>query len=342
MKAAVLLGVKNLKITDFNEPPLLDNGVKVAVAYCGLCGTDFHKFMGKAGSRPVVYPVPLGHEISGVVVEVGKNVTEFKKGDRVTVDPNWSCGNCYYCKNGKRHLCSNSKGVVKGLAEYICPPKENVYLIPDSLSLLDASLTEPLSCCLHGVDLLDIKSGETVAVIGLGAIGALMVQILKASGAGKIIAIDSNEEKRSIAKDLGAFAFINTLTENAQEVINGLGVECVDKVIECVGIPKTAELALEVAGRGATVVLFGVSDSTAILPIKWYDAFTKELVIKTSYINPNTTSRAITMLSSGLIKADKSISAVISMEEVVEEISTRALSSKGKVIVEVNKNLKEF
>ena len=181
MKAAVLLGVKNLKITDFNEPPLLDNGVKVAVAYCGLCGTDFHKFMGKAGSRPVVYPVPLGHEISGVVVEVGKSVTEFKKGDRVTVDPNWSCGNCYYCKNGKRHLCSNSKGVVKGLAEYICPPKENVYLIPDSLSLLDASLTEPLSCCLHGVDLLDIKSGETVAVIGCGAIGALIMQILKAS-----------------------------------------------------------------------------------------------------------------------------------------------------------------
>ena len=168
------------------------------------------------------------------------------------------------------------------------------------------------------------------------------MQILKASGAGKIIAIDSNEEKRSIAKDLGAFAFINPLTENAQEVINGLGVECVDKVIECVGIPKTAELALEVAGRGATVVLFGVSDSTAILPIKWYDAFTKELVIKTSYINPNTTGRAIAMLEHGVINASKAISAVISMEEVIEEISTRALSSKGKVIVKVNENLKEF
>ena len=340
MKAAVLLGVQNLKITDFNEPPLLDNGVKVAVAYCGLCGTDFHKFLGKAGSRPVVYPVPLGHEVSGVVVDVGKNVTEFKKGDRVTVDPNWSCCNCYYCKNGKRHLCSNSKGVVKGLAEYICPPKENVYLIPDSLSLLDASLTEPLSCCLHGVDLLDIKSGETVAVVGCGAIGALMLQILKVSGVGKIIAIDANEEKRSIAMELGAFAFINPKTESVEETVKNLGVECVDKVIECVGIPKTAELALTVAGRGATVVLFGVSDSTAILPIKWYDAFTKELVIKTSYINPNTTDRAISMLENGLINVDKAISAVISMEDVIEEISTRAFSSKGKVIVKVNENLK--
>ena len=342
MKASVLFGPKDLRITDFNEPPLLDNGVKVAVAYCGLCGTDFHKFMGKAGSRPVVYPVPLGHEISGVVVEVGKNVTEFKKGDRVTVDPNWSCGNCYYCKNGKRHLCSNSKGVVKGLAEYVCPPKENVYLIPDSLSLKDAALTEPLSCCLHGVDLLNVKSGETVAVIGLGAIGALMVQILKSTGVGKIIAFDANEEKRKIAKDLGVYAFINPITENVEETIKNVGVECVDKVIECGGIPATASLALNVAGRGATVVLFGVSDSNAILPIKWYDAFTKELIIKTSYINPNTTQRAIAMLSNGIINADKAISAVISMEEVIEEISTRALSSKGKVIVKVNENLKDL
>ena len=340
MKATVLFGPKDLRVTDFNEPPLLDNGVKVAVAYCGLCGTDFHKFLGKAGSRPVVYPVPLGHEISGVVVEVGKNVTEFKKGDRVTVDPNWSCGNCYYCKNGKRHLCSNSKGVVKGLAEYICPPKENVYLLPDSLSLKDGALTEPLSCCLHGVDLLDVKSGETVAVIGSGAIGALMVQILKSTGAGKIIVFDVNDKKRDIALDLGAYAFINPATDSVEESVKNLGIECIDKVIECGGIPATASLALSVAGRGATVVLFGVSDSEAVLPIKWYDAFTKELVIKTSYINPNTTARAIAMLEHGVINASKAISAVIDMNDVEKEISTRALSSQGKVLVQVNGNLK--
>ena len=342
MKATVLFAPKDLRVTDFKEPPLLDNGVKVAVAYCGLCGTDFHKFMGKAGSRPVVYPVPLGHEVSGVVVDVGKNVTEFKKGDRVTVDPNFSCGNCYYCKNGKRHLCSNSKGVVKGLAEYICPPKENVYLIPDTLSLLDASLTEPLSCCLHGVDLLDIKSGETVAVIGCGAIGAIMVQILKSTGAGKIIVFDADDDKRKRAIDLGAHAFINPVKQNVNEEIKNLGVENIDKVIECGGIIATASLALSVAGRGATVVLFGVSDAQAELPLKWYDAFTKELVIKTSYINPNTTVRSIAMLENGVIDTSKLISAVISMEEVVNEISTRALSSKGKVIVKVNENLKEL
>ena len=283
--------------------------------------------------------MPLGHEISGVVVEVGKKVTRFKVGDRVTVDPNWSCGNCYYCKNGKSHLCSNSKGVVKGLAEYVCPPEENVYIIPDTLSLKNASLCEPVSCCLHGVDLLEVKQGESVAVVGCGAIGGLIISILKATGAGKIIAIDTNEEKRESSISLGANYFINPATCDVNKAISDLGIECVDKVIECVGVPVTANLALSIAGRGAIVVLFGVCDPETQLSIKWYEAFTKELVIKTSYINPFTTQRAITLLNNGVINTDISISSVISMEEVTTELETREKSRNGKVIVAVNSNL---
>ena len=107
MKAAVLFAPGDLRITDFPAPAMADDAVEVSVAYCGLCGTDFHKFAGKAGSRPVTYPVPLGHEISGVVVETGSAVTTFKKGDRVTVDPNWSCGYCHYCKKGSSHTLVN-------------------------------------------------------------------------------------------------------------------------------------------------------------------------------------------------------------------------------------------
>lgn len=340
MKAVVLYGPKDVKVSDFTEPTLYDNCVKVAVAFCGLCGTDFHKYLGQAGSRKVTYPVPLGHEISGVIVEVGKNVTRFKAGDRVTVDPNWSCGNCYYCKNGKTHLCTNSKGVVKGLAEYVCPPEENVYHIPDTLSLKNASLCEPVSCCLHGVDLLEVKQGETVAVVGCGAIGGLIISILKASGVGKIIAIDTNEEKRESSITLGANHFINPTNCDIKKTLLGLNIECVDKVIECVGIPVTANLALDIAGRGAIVVLFGVSNPNAELTIKWYEAFTKELVIKTSYINPFTTQRAITLLDNKVINTDISISSVISMEEVAKELETREKSRNGKVVVAVNSDLK--
>ena len=333
MKAAVLFGAGDLRITDFLEPELKDDCVKIAVSYCGICGTDFHKFAGRAGSRPVVYPVCLGHEISGVVAEVGRSVTSFKKGDRVTVDPNWSCGSCSMCKKGKRHLCTASRGVVKGMAEFVCPPAENVYLIPDSLSLKDAALTEPLSCCLHGVDLLGMLPGETVAVVGCGAIGSIMISLLKSFGAGKIIALDADYGKKANALELGADLFINSIEEDPIKVLEDKGITCVDKVIECVGITATAELSLSIAGRGATVVLFGVSDKDSVVGLKWYEAFTKELVIKTSYINPCTTSRAISLLENKIIDADKAISAVISLDDALEEIKTRKLSAKGKVLV---------
>ncbi len=338
MIAGVLQAPGRVEITEFPEPPMGAGCVKIAVAWCGLCGTDFHKFAGKAGSRPVTYPVPLGHEISGVVAEVGEGVTDFQPGDRVTVDPNWSCGHCYYCQTGKRHLCERSRGVVKGMATYICPPAENVYHIPDTLTLQHAALAEPLGCCLHGMELLDVRLGETVAIIGLGAIGALMLQLLRHSAAGKIIVIEPEESKRRTAMELGATLFINPKTEDPSEAIRAAGIHCVDRVMECGGIPATIELALDVAGRGATVVLFGVAAPEARVAFKPYEAFTKELVIKTSYINPGTTQRAIDLLACGAIDTDRAISRIIELEELPEEMATRRYSRLGKVIVRINKN----
>ena len=106
MKAVILTGRHEAHLGEFTEPPMDANAVRVAVAYCGICGTDLHKFEGKSGSRPLRLPVPLGHEISGVVEEVGANVTRFRPGDRVTVDPNWSCGGCRMCKDGLTHMLS--------------------------------------------------------------------------------------------------------------------------------------------------------------------------------------------------------------------------------------------
>ncbi len=335
MKAAVLRGPMDVKIEQFPEPPMQDNCVKIAVAYCGLCGTDFHKFAGKSGSRPVTYPVPLGHEASGIVVEIGKDVSHFKVGDRVTVDPNWSCGKCHWCHKGKRHLCKNSKGVVKGMAEFICPPEENVYHIPDSLSLKDAALAEPLSCCLHGINLLDIRMGDVVAIIGMGAIGLMMLQLCAKASAGKIIVIEPIEEKRATALEMGATLFINPQTEDVTKVIRDNGIECVDKVLECVGFISTAQLALEIADPGATIVLFGVSDNGAILPVDLYKAFTKELTIKTSYVNPGTMPAAIDLLEKQAIETERFIQE-IALEQLPKELQTKELSRKGKVVVRVS------
>lgn len=342
MKAAVLFAPGDLKITDdFPAPILEEHSVRIAVSYCGVCGTDFHKFMGRAGSRPIVYPVPLGHEVSGVVTEVGKKVQDFHPGDRVTVDPNWSCGKCWYCKNGKRHLCAASRGVVKGMVEYICAPEENVYHIPDALSLKAAALVEPLACCMRGVDLLDAKLGQTVVIIGFGAIGQLMLQLLKHSAAGCIVVVEPAEEKRKLALELGATLFVNPNTENVKERMEEAGIQSVEKVIECAGLSATAKSALEIADRGATVVLFGVSEPDSIVPLMQYDAFWKELTIKTSYINPCTTQRAINLLHNGAIDIDAAISRVIELDELPEEMKTRQYSRLGKVLVHIGADNKK-
>ena len=333
MKAAVLQGKGQLSVTDFPEPALNPGCVKIAVEYCGLCGTDLHKYAGRAGSRPVTYPVPLGHEASGIIVGLGEGVTDFEIGDRVTVDPNWHCGRCYYCQTGKTHLCRNSRGVVKGMAEYICPPVENVYRIPDGLDLVKAALCEPLACVIHGYDLLGVKSGETVAVIGCGSIGSMMIQLLSAV-AGKTVAIDSNPAKEQTALKNGADIFLLS-DDKIKERIAAAGIRHIDRVIECVGIPATANMALDIADKGDTVVLFGVGAPEAKAELKLYECFTKELVIKFSYINPYTTQRAIDMLAAGKIDAEKLISAVIPLDELPAEIVSRRWFNEGKVIVKI-------
>ncbi len=336
MKAVVLYEPNQVDVGELPIPTLGANDVRVKVVYCGICGSDFHKVEGKQNTHPVRYPVALGHEISGIVAEVGENVHGFRVNDRVTVDPNWSCGKCRYCKAGRPSFCENGRGVVKGMAEYVVSPEENVYHLPEQLPLRTAALTEPLACCLHGMDLLDIRQGETVALIGFGAIGAIMLQLIRLAGAGEIAVIEYNEERRELAKTLGADIFLSS--RDAEAISEYASNRIVDKVIECVGRCEAQDTALKIAGRGATVVMFGVANAAERTPVSFYDAFSKELTIKTSYINPHTTDRAIRLLASGAIDAEKIISAEISMEEAVEEFRTPKYSRRGKVLVCINPN----
>lgn len=334
MKAAVYYGYREVKVADFKESPLQDGCVKIAVHYCGLCGTDIHKFNGKGGSRPVIPPVVLGHEASGVIIELGNGVHDLKVGDRVTVDPNWSCGYCQFCQEGLTHMCENSKGVVKGFAEFICPPQENVYKIPDSLSLKHASLAEPLSCCLHGMDLLNVSLGDTVMIIGLGSIGSMMVQLCCLASAANIIVVEPVKEKEELAYQLGATLFLDP-SEDIPSILKEKGIYNVDKVMECVGLQKTIESAFAYAGKCADIVLFGLGDPDKPASFNQYAAFQKELTIHTSFVNPKTTGRAVRLLASGAIDCEAIISKEMDLEEVVEELATMKYFRQGKVIVRI-------
>ncbi len=334
MKAIILHGKENISLGEFPTPEVHRGEVKVAVAYCGICGSDYHKYEGKANTHPIKYPVPLGHEISGIVAEVGDGVEGISVGDRVTVDPNWSCGKCYFCQNGMPAFCEKARGVVKGMADYVVSPVENVYALPDCLDLKAAALTEPLSCCIHGADLLDVKHGESVALVGFGAIGAMMLQLIKCAGAGEITVIEPNTNKRDTALAMGADRFLSPADEEEIQKLSEGGR--IKRVIECVGNRHAEALALKVAGKGATVVFFGVADAADTLPFSAYDAFAKELTVKTSFVNPFTTKRAVDMLASGAINADSLISAVLTMEEALDELRHPNFTKCGKVLVKIS------
>lgn len=339
MKAVVLYGPHKVSVGELPTPALGAGDVRIRVAYCGICGSDFHKVAGKKNTHSVKYPVALGHEISGVVAEVGENVTEFQVGDRVTVDPNWSCGKCRYCKAGKSSFCENGRGVVKGMAEYVVSPVENVYHIPDSLSLRSAALIEPVACCLRGMDLLNVRQGESVALIGFGAIGAIMLQLLRKAGAGEIAVIEYNKDRCELALKLGADVFLPS--EDTETIEKYASERIIDKVIECVGKSAAHETALKIAGRGATVVMFGVADAGETTPVSFYDAFLKELTIKTSFVNPNTTKRAVRVVASGQLDVEKIFSAELTMNEAAEEFLSPKYSRLGKVLVSVDPSVEK-
>ena len=178
MKAGYYTGDFGYEVRDIPERRPIADEVKIRVAWCGLCGTDIHKFQGKNGASVVIPPIILGHECSGIVTEVGPECKYFKVGDRVACDPSWGCGKCIWCQQGLPNFCLERHGVAKGFAEYVYPPEKNVYHIADTLDLEAAAFTEPLSCAAHGMDLIGIQSGKTVAMYGMGAIGSLMQHLL--------------------------------------------------------------------------------------------------------------------------------------------------------------------
>ncbi len=179
MKAGVFFGDNDLRVTDVEKPVAGPDEVLIKVMACGICGTDVHIFCGDGGCFPTPPQTILGHEFSGVVEAVGADVKGIKPGERVCVDPNKLCGECEYCKNGIGHFCESMTGIGTGVnggfAEYCAVPQSQVYKIGDNTTFEAAAMTEPLSCCVHGIDMCEIKPGDTVTIIGGGMIGMIML-----------------------------------------------------------------------------------------------------------------------------------------------------------------------
>lgn len=338
MKKMFFMGNKKFELQDVPMPSVGPDDLLVRNAACGVCGTDIHIFYGEPGSADVTPPVVLGHEFSGIVEEVGAHVTGFRKGDHVTIDPNIYCGTCRFCTARKKQLCEHMEaiGVTRdgGFAEYSVVPASQAFLLDKDLDLEAGAMTEPLACCIHGIDLAQIRVGDTVLVIGGGAIGLLMVQLAKLSGAAKVLLSEPVALRRQLGEQLGADASFDPLTcDPAQEIERLTGQQGADVVIECVGNNAAVTQAFAAAAKGATVLLFSVPSVNATFDLPLYPMFKKELVIKSSFVNPDTHARAVAMLNSKKIQVAPLFTHRFPLEKIADAIAMQQSSESVKVLV---------
>lgn len=235
-------GVGNVELRDMEEPKVSDGLVKIAVTNCGICGTDLHVFHDRFPNYP---PVILGHEFSGVVTETGDNVDSVAVGDRVTVLPASAvtCGSCYYCRQGKFMFCRKRRGMGHGVSgaftKFVVVRQDQVYKVPEGLSLDVAAVCEPFAAAVHAVvETARPNSGDVVLLSGPGPIGLMCLKLLVSQRLKVIVAGASSDELRlQFAKDIGAAVAVDTSQQDLLEVVNnetnGRGV---DVAIECAGV----------------------------------------------------------------------------------------------------------
>jgi L-iditol 2-dehydrogenase len=336
MKAAVFHGKGDIRVDNaYPKPGVKDNEVLIRVKACGVCGTDLHIFSGAQGATECHPPVILGHELSGIVEAVGPAVTRVRVGQHVAVDPNVACETCDPCRSGNPHFCDrltatgvNGDG---GFAEYCAVLEKQVYAVPDGIPFEELALCEPISCCLHGSDLSDIRTGDTVMIVGGGTIGLIMLQLAMLGGAVRTVVLETNESRFALIRRLGADLVLNPAQADVSAELKTHGFHNIRVAIECVGRSETIVYAMEHVGNAGTVMIFGLTEPDCAIPFKPFEAFRKEMTVRTSFINPNTQGRAVEMIASGKLHLAELISDRVALSDIADVF--RPGPRKGKTVI---------
>jgi L-iditol 2-dehydrogenase len=309
-----------LEYTDFPDPQLGDDELLVRVKACGICGSDVHGFTGKTGRR--IPPLIMGHEAAGVVQGIGKNARGFRKGDRVCFDSTVYCNKCAACRAGKYNRCVSRQvlGVSVpefkrhgAFAEYVAVPWWIVAGIPDNMSFVQAALLEPVSIGMHAANRARISIGDTVVVVGAGAIGLFVLQACKLKGA-RVIICDINDFRLDVARELGAEVLVNptksSLKDKVLKVSDGAGA---DVAFEVVGFAQTFADAISVTKTGGYLVAVGNLQKTAEFNLQ--ELVARELTFTGSYASSGEFREGIDLVASGKINVEPLISDVLPLRE---------------------------
>ena len=336
MRAAIFPRPGAFEIVERRLPLPAEGEVLVRVEACGICGTDLHIHRGQFPAR---FPLIAGHEFAGVVEKAGPRVSSLRSGDHVAVDPNMSCGACRPCRRGLAHLCRSLSaiGVTQdgGFATHCLVPARQAHKVPTGIPFPVAAFAEPLACCVHGIDRVRLRPGEVVAIIGAGAIGMLLLQLALLQGAALTIVSEPVSGKRKAAAQSGATRVVDPCAEDLSAIVGELTEGSgADVVIECVGSRETAQQAVELAGEGGRVLLFGVAPETAQIAVSPYAVYRKEITITGSFTNPSTHARALALLSADRLRVHDLISHRLALHQLPEGLDLLASHRATKIIIE--------
>lgn len=261
MKQAVMKKPGEITFQEVEKPIVTEKQVLIKIMRIGVCGSDIHVYHGK---HPFTsYPVVQGHEVSGEVVEIGRDVVKFKPGDKVTIRPQVICGKCYHCMHGDYHICENLKVMgfqTTGMAsEYFAVDSEKVYKLPSGISFDQGAMIEPLSVAVHAIRKGRTIRGKKILVLGAGTIGNLVAQVAKGLCAESVMITDISDYRLDISKQSGIDYCVNSQKKDLnQEILDKFGEDRADLILECVGISTTMNQAINYARKGTDIIVVGV------------------------------------------------------------------------------------
>lgn len=341
MKSIQFYAPLNIKCEEVKIKPPKNDEVQVKIMAALTCGTDVKTY--RRGHPVLIKKIPsgFGHEFSGIITKVGKNVAGFKEGDRVVAANSAPCGKCFFCRRGEYNLCENLEFLNGAYAEYINIPKaivkRNLLHIPDNLSFEKAAFSEPLANVVHGIERTGIKEGHTVGVVGLGPIGLMFVKLAKLKGA-RVIAAGRNPLKLKLAREFGGADEVIDLKKypNPEKIFIDFSDDKkgLDVAVECVGLPEIWERMFTFVRRGGIVHLFGGCKSGTSVSVDTRRLHYDEIkVISIFHHTPLYFREALRLIENGSVPVEKLITETLPLERTEEAIIKHMNGRAIKVLI---------
>lgn len=335
IRRVTVVAPEDIRIVDAPWPAPGAEEVLVRMLVAGVCGSDVHA---AAGRHPFV-PLPYnpGHEVVGVIDQIGRNVTTVRVGDRVTVEPTLPCWNCKMCQTDRSNLCENLQFFgcgweQGGMADYFTVEAARLHRVPDDFTDEQAVLIEPLATPVHAVRLAGDLRGKSVAILGSGTIGLFVLTAARHAGAGRIVMTDPLSEKRRLALELGADAVIDATADDVPGQVRETLGESADVVFDCVAIQQTMDQAVAMSLKAGTVVVVGVPEASVTIPLPLVQDQQVRIQGAATYL-PEDYETAIAILASGAVPTSALITSTFPLQEVAQAFKAAASGSQVKVLV---------